>query len=405
MNKYKYTARDLTGQELEGTALAVTKDDVFSWLKGQGLTPLSVEKPSWRTRSARKKTSGDVRIRSSQLAAIFWQLNTMLEGGISLTEALAAVAEDIANKKLGTVLRGTLERIRSGGDLSHGISAYPRVFSPLVRALIVAGETSGELAEALGRVARHYQTRDQLRRKVVKAMAYPAFVLGFVAVVVSVLMIFVIPRFREVFEEMGGNIPAFTQMFMNGYDAIVFNLHYIAIVVIAVVLVATTLHRKTKRGHYFFSKLALGIPLIGRILRQAFIVRYCRTMGNLLNGGVPVLEVFQILKEMTTNDITRTAVVHTHEKVVQGSGIGEGMADAKFFPNMVVKMVQSGEKSGSLPKVLEKTGDYYEEQMDATITTLITLLEPAMIMIFGVIVFVTILALYLPVIELSNIKS
>jgi len=164
MKKYKYIARDLTGQELEGTALAVTKDDVFSWLKGQGLTPLSVEKPFWCTRSG-KKTGGDRRIRSSQLAAIFWQLNTMLEGGISLTEALAAIAEDITNKKLQNVLQSVLERIRSGGDLSHGISVYPRVFSPLVRALIVAGETSGELAEALGRVARHYQSRDQLRRK------------------------------------------------------------------------------------------------------------------------------------------------------------------------------------------------------------------------------------------------
>jgi len=404
MKKYKYTARDLTGKELEGTALAVTKDDVFSWLKGQGLTPLSVDRPSWRSRSA-KKTAGDRRIRSSQLAAIFWQLNTMLEGGISLTEALGTIAEDIASKKLQRVLEGVLERIRSGGDLSHGISVYPMVFSPLVRALIVAGETSGELADALGRVARHYQTRDQLRRKIIKAMAYPIFVLGFVVVVVSVLMIFVIPRFREVFEEMGGNIPAFTQMFMNGYDAIVFNMHYIAAAFSLVLFLTITFQRKTKRGHYFFSKLALGIPLIGRVLRQAFIVRFCRTMGNLLNGGVPVLEVFKILREMTTNDITREAVVHTHEKVVQGSGIGAGMADAKYFPNMVVKMVQSGEKSGSLPKVLEKTGDYYEEQMDATITTLITLLEPAMIMIFGVVVFVTIVALYLPVIELSNIKT
>ncbi|MHC4740616.1 MAG: type II secretion system F family protein, partial [Planctomycetota bacterium] len=214
MNKFKYTAKDLTGQELEGIARAGTKEDVLAWLKGQGLTPLTVERPSWRTRSAKKAATGDSRIRSSQLAAISWQLNTMLEGGISLTEALSAIADDISNKKLEIVLRGVLERIRSGGDLSHGVAGFPRVFSPLVRALIVAGETSGDLAEALGRVAKHYQTRDQLRRKIIKAMAYPAFVLGFVILVVSVLMIFVIPRFREIFEEMGGHIPAFTQAFM-----------------------------------------------------------------------------------------------------------------------------------------------------------------------------------------------
>lgn len=404
MAEFKYIARDLTGQELEGVARAVTKDDVFAWLKGQGLTPLSVDKPAWRIKSL-KKYPRQKRIRSSQLAAIFWQLNTMLEGGIPLTEALAAVAEDIANKGLREVLEGVLQRIRRGGDLSHAVSAFPKAFNPLVRALILAGETSGELSDALGRVAKHYQTRDQLRRKIVKAMVYPAFVVAFIMVVVSVLMIFVIPRFREVFEEMGGQIPAFTQAFMNGYDGLVANVHYIAIGAALTVLAATVLYRRTKRGHLFFSKLSLGIPLIGRVLKQAFVVRYCRTMANLLSAGVPVLDVFEILREMTTNDIARSAVIHTNEKVIEGSGIAEGMADSKFFPNMVVKMVQSGEKSGALPKVLDKTGDYYEEQMDATIATLITLLEPAMIIIFGVIVFVTVLALYLPVIELSNIKS
>ncbi len=404
MAKYRYIAKNLAGQELEGLASAVTKDDVFSWLKEQGLTPLSVDEPSWRIRSL-KKSPGKRRIRSSQLAAVFWQLNTMLEGGIPLTEALAAVAEDIANKQLRAVLEGVLQRIRRGGDLSHGISAYPKVFNPLVRALILAGETSGDLSLALSRVAKHYQTCDQLRRKIIKALLYPAFVLAFVMVVVSVLMIFVIPRFREVFVEMGGSIPAFTQTFMSAYDTLVHNVHYIAIVVTLTVLSASVLHTKTKRGHQFFSKLSLRIPMIGRVLKQAFVVRYCRTMSNLLNGGVPVLDVFQILKDMTTNDVTRSAVMHTNEKVIEGSGIAEGMADSKFFPNMVVKMVQAGEKSGSLPQVLDKTGDYYEEQMDATIATLIAMLEPAMIMIFGVIVFVTVLALYLPVIELSNIKG
>ncbi|MBN2269009.1 MAG: type II secretion system F family protein [Sedimentisphaerales bacterium] len=404
MAKYRYIAKNPAGQELEGLASAVAKDDVFCWLKEQGLTPLSVDEPSWRIRSL-KKSVGGKRIRSSQLAAVFWQLNTMLEGGIPLTEALAAVAEDIANKRLREVLEGVLQQIRKGGDLSQGVSAFPKVFNPLVRALIVAGETSGELSDALGRVAKHYQTRDQLRRKVVKAMVYPAFVIAFVMVVVSVLMIFVIPRFREVFVEMGGNIPAFTQAYMNFYDGLVANMPYIAIVAVLTVLAATILHRRTKRGHLFFSKLSLRIPLIGRVLKQAFVVRYCRTMANLLSAGVPVLDVFEILRAMTTNDITRTAVIHTNEKVIEGSGIAEGMTSSKFFPNMVVKMVQSGEKSGALPKVLDKTGDYYEEQMDATIATLITMLEPAMIIIFGVIVFVTVLALYLPVIELSNIKG
>jgi type IV pilus assembly protein PilC len=236
-------------------------------------------------------------------------------------------------------------------------------------------------------------------------MVYPIFVLAFVLVVVSVLMIFVIPRFREIFQEMGGQIPAFTQAFMNVYDGLVFNMHYILGVLALLVFSAIVFRNRTQKGHLFFSKFALSIPLIGRILKQAFVVRFCRTMGTLLTGGVPVLEIFGILTDMTTNDVTRSAIAQTRERIVEGSGIAESMAGSQFFPNMVIKMVQSGEKSGSLPEVLDRTADYYEEQVDATVAILVSLLEPAMIMIFGVIVFITVLALYLPVIELSNIKA
>ena len=404
MIEYRYIAKDLGGQELEGVARAATESDLLGWLTEQGLTPVSIEKPASRARVL-KHTLGRRRIRSSQLAAAFWQLTTMLGGGITITEALGAIAEDITSDRLRKILERILQRINQGGSLSDGVSEFPAVFNPLVRALIVAGETGGDLAEALGRVARHYQTRDQLRRKVVKALVYPIIVITFVLVVVSVLMIFVIPRFREIFQEMGGKIPAFTQTFMNVYDGLVFNIHYIIGASALLVVVATAFHRRTQIGHHFFSRTALAIPLIGRILKQAFIVRFCRTIATLLSGGVPVLEVFGIVTDMTSNDVTRSAVTQTRARIVEGSGIAEAMMESKFFPNMVIKMVQSGEKSGSLPEVLDKTAEYYEEQVDASVTILVSLLEPALIMIFGVIVFITVLALYLPVIELSNIRD
>jgi type IV pilus assembly protein PilC len=183
---------------------------------------------------------------------------------------------------------------------------------------------------------------------------------------------------------------------MDFYDFVRFNVIYI-IGSVFLLVVALGYISKTPKGHYLFSKIALRIPLLGKIFSQAFIATFCKTMGSLLAAGVSVLEVFDILTTMTSNDIIKDAIVQSRENIVQGSSVSMSLANAGFFPNMVVKMIQVGEESGSLPQVLERTSDYYERKVDASISTVLGLLEPIMIVTVGGIVLVVILALYLPI--------
>jgi type IV pilus assembly protein PilC len=219
---------------------------------------------------------------------------------------------------------------------------------------------------------------------------------------VVAIMTFVIPRFTVIFDQLGGEIPAFTRGFMCVYDAIRFNVVYIIGTLVILITSTVLIYTKTKKGHYLYSKAFLTFPLIGKVISYAFVVTFCRTMSILLNSGVSVLEVFNILSSMTNNDIIKSAVVHSKENIVEGSNISLSMVATGFFPNMVVKMIQIGEESGSLPKMLERTADYYERKVESLVTTLLSLLEPIMIVTVGAIVLVVVIALYLPIFSMGQ---
>ena len=405
MITYRYVALDYTGKMKEGLTSAACETDVLGWLREQGCTPVSVDvvssgvKTGWRIPLFK-------RVRASELAAVFWQLTTMVDGGITIAEGLEAIAEDIENAKMETILRHLLARIERGGTFSDGMAEFPKVFNKLTCSLIMAGETGGNIAEAFRRVAEFFTNRDKLARKVKKATAYPAFVVGFIVFIVIMIMTLVIPRFRDIFEEIGaGQLPAFTRSFMAGYDFIVHNSYYVIGSILLVIILTVLAYTRIPTVHYLFSALALRLPLFGKLFKQAFIASFCRTMSNLLRGGVPVLEVFDILCEMTSNDIMRAALSRTRADIVGGASIHLSMAGTKFFPNMVIKMVRAGEDSGSLWKLLDRTADYYEEKVDALIAVMTSLLEPILIIIVGVIVLAVVVALYLPIFSLSDIAK
>ncbi|TKJ38196.1 MAG: hypothetical protein CEE38_05405 [Planctomycetes bacterium B3_Pla] len=403
MITYRYVARDFAGDVREGLTKAACETDVLGWLREQGCTPVSIESVST---AARKKLriSFFERVRSSELAAIFWQLTTMVEGGITIAEALDAIAEDIENRKLQKILRRMLARIERGGTFSEGMMEHPKVFNQLSYALILAGETGGDIGAAFKRVAEYFTNRDRLARKVKKAIAYPSFVTGFVIFIVVIIMTLIIPRFREMFDQFGaGQLPAFTRAFMGVYDVLMHYSYFVVGGTLLGILLIVFAYRHLSTVHYLFCRLVLSLPLFGKLLKQAFIASFCRTMSNLLRGGVSVLEVFDIIYEMTNNDIMKSAVARTRSDIVGGSAIYLSMAGTRFFPNMVVKMVRAGEESGSLWTVLERTADYYEEKVDALIATMTSLLEPLLIIIVGAIVLVVVLALYLPIFSISNI--
>ena len=402
MKSYKYVARDSSGKQKKGLVQAASSNDVLSYLQEQGFTPISVDEIA-ETVSKKKRIINLKRVKSADLAALCWQLATMIDGGIPLTTALDTIAEDAENSTLQPVLETLSEKVKRGESFSDGLAEFPKVFNHLSRALILAGETSGNLGGALGHLAKYFDSRDRLGKKIKGATAYPIFVMCFITLIIIFIMAFIVPRFKTIFDSLGGEMPAFTRGFMAFYDILRYNLIYI-IGSVFVLIISCVVLKKTKKGHYFFSKLILRLPLLGKVFAQAFIATFCNTMSTLLLAGVSVLEVFDVLSGMTDNDVIKSAIVRTRDNIVEGSNISTSMSTTGFFPNMVVKMVQVGEESGSLPKVLEKTSEHYERKVDTTVTTLTSLLEPIMIVSVGAVVSVVVIALYLPIFSMSDVK-
>ncbi len=400
MKKYKYIARNAAGGRKKGTVQANSSSEVLNGLRAQGLTPISV-KDVTEAGSKKRRKGRSKKIKSADLSALCWQLSTMLEGGIPITTGLEIIGDDTDNAQLQDILENVAEKVKKGQPVSECIAEYPKVFNKLCCAMVLAGETSGNIAGAIGKLAHYFESRDKLAKKVKGAMVYPVFVLVFIIIIVIFIMAFIVPRFKKIFDQIGGKLPAFTEGFMGFYELLKNNLHFlIGGVVLAVV--GASIFGKTRRGHFIFSKLALKAPLFGKIISQAFVATFCKTTATLLASGVSVLDAFTIITGMTDNDIIKDAVVQTKEGIVGGSSISSSLAASGFFPNMLVKMIQVGEESGSMPEVLDKTSEHYERKVDCTVTSLLSLLEPVMIISVGAVVSVVVIALYLPIFTMSD---
>lgn len=396
MANFQYIARDSSGERKEGVKQAVSASDVLGWLRELGLTPVSVTEFSTAAPKRSGKAPRRKRIKSADLSALFWQLTTMLEGGIPITTALETIGDDVDNLRLRQVLRHILGRIQKGQTFSDSLAEFPDVFNKLTCAIIMAGETGGSLPESLRRVAEYFDSRDNMKKKIQAAMAYPAFVLIFVILIMVFIMTFIIPRFKKVFEQFGGQLPAFTRGFMGFYEFVRGNILFL-IGAIAILVISVVFMSKTEKGHRFLCRFSLRFPLLGKILSHSFVATFCKTMSTMVASGVSVLEVFDILSVMTSNDVIKSAIVSSRERIVQGANISTSLGSSGFFPNLVVKMMQVGEESGSMSRVLDRTADYYERKVDTSIRTVMNLLEPIMIVSVGAIVLVVVLALYLPI--------
>lgn len=403
MKHYGYIARDEAGTQKTGIVEADRSTDVLDRLREQGLTPVSINETSGGHAHKQKPKGRRRRIKSSDLSALCWQLTTMLEGGIPVTSSLDIVSNDIENSQLQKILARISDKVKRGQPFSESIAEFPRIFNKLSCSIILAGETSGNLAGAMGKLAQYFDNRDKLAKKVKGAMAYPVFVLSFIIIIIVFIMAFIVPRFRKIFDQIGGELPAFTRGFMGFYDILAHNILYIIGAIIIFIVSISTLN-KTPGGHRMLSKLVLKLPLFGKVLSQAFIVTFCRTTATLLTAGVSVLEAFNILTGMTNNDVIKAAIVHARDYIVGGANISTSLASSGFFPNMIVKMIQVGEESGSLSAVLERASQHYERKVDSTVSTMMSLLEPVMIITVGAVVSVVVIALYLPIFTMSDVK-
>ena len=405
MENFSYIARDAMNQTVEGQRIAKTRQDVLTWLRENGLTPIVIDRLSRGSDIKTRKIRIMGRpVKSADLAEFCWQLSAMIEGGVPLIDALDTIAEDIENIQLKDTLYRVIEDMKKGEPFSECILEHPRLFDKLFCSMVLAGESGGALTTTLQRLADHFVNKDKLARKLKAALSYPIFVISFIIFIVIAVMMFIVPRFRVIFEQIGGELPLFTQMFIGFYDVFKNNLFYIVVGSGALITISIV-WSKTKSGHRQISKILLSIPIVGRLLKQSFIVVFCRTLSTLLANGVSVLDALTILSGMTKNDVIHSAIVKTRDRIVEGSNISTSMLETGFFPNMATKMVQVGEESGSMPKVLDRTSDYFERKVEGTMTTLTAILEPALIVMVGAIVLVVVVALYLPIFSISDIRN
>lgn len=399
MKTYEYVAWDTEGACREGVRQAHTQEEILSFLRDENMTPVSVTEKAGEMESDQPKARYKA-VKSGDLATFCWQLGTMVGGGLSITVAMETIAEEMPNKYFEYVLKNISQRMQNGQPMADGVREYPKVFNKLACAMVQAAETSGTLTTSLARLAEYYENKDKLAKKVRGAMIYPIFVVGFIILIIITMMTLIIPRFKIMFDQFKGELPAFTKGFMAVYYFLTNNILYLLLGA-ALVVTATILFGRTPKGKRAFSKLALDAPLFGPIKRMAFVAMFCKTFATLINSGVSVFDTFGLLAGMTDNILLREGIAKTREKIVEGMTIAKSMELAEFFPNVAVKMTQIGEQSGSLGAVLDKTSQYYEKKVDTLVSMMLSMLEPIMIVSVGAIVLVVILAMYLPIFSMS----
>ncbi|HLH13144.1 MAG TPA: type II secretion system F family protein [Solirubrobacteraceae bacterium] len=399
MSTYVFKAIDLTGGKARGEVEADSKQAVSDQLKQRGLIVLDI---------ADKRSSKEIeigflqRVGANELAIFARQLSTMITSGMSILRALYVLEEQTENKLLKETIVAVRKDVEAGLPLSEAMARHPKVFNPLFVAMTQAGETGGVLENALVRVADQLQKDAALRRQVKSAMVYPSLVLVFAVGVLIALVAFLVPVFEGVFKEFGGELPALTQVSV-GLSHFVLG-DWWAVIVIPIVIAVTFIRwKKTTWGRKQWDHFRLHVPMkIGTIVQQIAVARWSRTLASLTHAGVPLLQALEITGRTGGNSAVQESMDGVIASVKRGGTIAAPLAQAPIFPSMVSHMVGVGEETGALDEMLDRVAEFYEEQVEASVKSLMSILEPIMIIVIGGMVGFIVISMYLPLFEVYN---
>ncbi len=398
MAEFVWEARARTGELVKGVMEADSQDTVNSRLRAQQLNPTKVKRKAKEFNVSLFSPVSD-----KQLVVFTRQFATMIDAGLPLVQCLELLAAQGENKQFNKILRDTKATVESGATFSDALAKHPRVFDDLFVNLVAAGEAGGILDSILTRLAIYLEKRVKLRRQVQSAMIYPSAVGGVAVLVLSVLLIWVIPAFKSMFEDFGGDgqLPWLTELVISMSNFVVSNL--IFIVPGAALLAGGIVYSyKTPPGKRFWHSVFINGPLIGPVMRKIAVARFTRTLGTLLNSGVPILDAMAIVSRSSGNVHISEAIDVTSDKIREGRTMAEPLLATGAFPPMVVQMIGVGEQTGALDQMLNKIADFYEEEVDAAVAGLTSLLEPLMMVVIGGIVGVILIAMYLPIFDLAG---
>ena len=399
MPVFEYTARNAsTGQILKGTLDVPTRDEVLKHIKQQKMIVVNVREQPKQLSFAFLKRKG---IRTRDIVIFTRQFATMINSGLALVQSLDILARQTENPALAEVTKQVVFDVESGHTLADAFSKHPRAFTELYVNMVAAGEAGGILDTILLRLATFLEKSDALIRKVKGAMVYPGVIMSVAAIAVAVLLIFVIPTFQKMFASVGMELPLPTRIVIGMSDFLI-NYWWMLILIVAGIVIGIRRYYATADGHLRIDTMLLNSPVLGDLLRKSAVSRFTRTLGTLISSGVSILDGLEITAKTAGNRVIHDAVMESRNSIAAGETIAGPLEKSKVFPPMVISMIAVGEQTGGLDEMLSKIADFYDEEVDVAVSALLSLMEPLMIVVLGVIVGGMVVAMYLPIFDMMN---
>ena len=393
---FAWTGTDRRGRKVKGKSNAANDALVRADLRRQGVTPVKVQKEI-------NISFGKPKIRSGDIAVFSRQLATMMRAGVPLVQALDIVGKGHNNPAMQEMIMSLKADIEGGTSLTNALRKHPIQFDDLFCNLVEAGEQAGVLETLLERIATYKEKTESIKKKIKKALVYPAAVLSVGILVTAIILIWVVPVFEELFASFGAELPAFTQMVVNMSKFIRDNWVFVILAIAAVIIVISTLWKRSPKFREFIDRSLLKAPVFGSIMHKSALARFARTTSTMFAAGVPMVEALDSVAGATGSVVYGNAVKEMREDIATGQSLRLSMEQQRLFPHMVKQMVAIGEESGALDDMLGKVADFYEEEVDNAVDSLSSLMEPLIMVILGTLVGGLVVAMYLPIFKLGAV--
>jgi len=398
MAEFAWEAKARTGEVRKGVMEADNEATVHNRLRQQQLNPVKVKK-----KAKEFNLTIGAGVDAKELVQFTRQFATMIDAGLPLVQCLDILANQTPNKIFQNALKDIKNTVEGGSTFSDALRRHPKIFDDLYVNLVQAGELGGILDTILNRLAVYIEKKVKLARQVKGALTYPIAVVIIAAGVMSVLMIFVIPAFENMFKDFGSKegLPKITQIVIDLSKAFIGNLHWLFLGTVALITSVTYTY-KQPRGKRAFHRIFLSLPIFGPLFQKIAVARFCRTLGTLLSSGVPIMDALEVVAKTAGNVIVEEAIMYVRAKIAEGKNMVEPLMERKVFPSMVVQMLGVGEQTGALDTMLSKIADFYEEEVDVAVAALTSLLEPIMMVGIGGMVGTVMVAMYLPIFSIAG---
>ncbi|TLY19200.1 MAG: type II secretion system F family protein [Nitrospirae bacterium] len=396
MPVFAYAGRGVAGQTARGELNASDRDAAIVQLRSQGVTVATIEEKKKSKAFGEKKQ----KITDKDLVVFTRQFATMIDAGLPLVQCLEILAAQADNKTLGKLLNEVKLDVESGSTYADALKKHPKVFDSLYSNMVRAGEAGGMLDTILQRLAKQMEKNAKLKAQIKSAMAYPIAIIAVAIIVVSVLLVWVIPIFAKMFSDFGGSLPGLTQFVI---DLSQFMQKYIIFIAIGAGVGGWLLKRyHDTAGRLKIDGFALKMPVIGDLIRKISVSRFTRTFGTLIQSGVPIMDGLEIVARTAGNMVVENAILAARTSVGEGKTLAEPIGKTGVFPPMVVQMISVGEATGALDAMLIKIADFYDDEVDAAVATLTSLLEPALMVFLGTVIGFIVIAMYLPIFKMAS---